>query len=203
MDGVISEFGPNAIRVAESLWPDFKLPCDYEPKDYGYTDLFSPVQWDAIWTEIKTIPDFWLRQEAFDENVSVLRTWIAETGHEIFFITSRRDTGGKSAWLQTSLWLHNHRLIRPNCFVETVDRAADKKDYIKHWGIEMGLDDLPSTVEAANTIAGHQCFLMSQPWNREANLPRVKSVREFLDIVDRAAATDCQDNPTTPRLMLD
>lgn len=207
-DGVISEFGSNAIRVARSLWPDFKLPPDYEPSDYGYTDLFSAKQWDAIWAEIKTIPDFWLRQMPFAASTSALRIWMNYGWgryQDIYFITSRRSTGGVGSRPQTILWLYEQGLYPKNRqpTVICVDGAAKKIDHITELGLQFGLDDLESTVAATNLVPGHQCFLMSQPWNRSANLPRVKSVREFLDVVDRAAQSDCPDSLATPRLTQD
>lgn len=186
MDGVLSEFGPNAIRVANDLWPHRKVPRNYVPKDYDYTDLFSAAEWNAIWDEIKTTPDFWLRQGCFHANVSALRTWMHSTNHEIFFITSRKATGGVGSRPQTILWLNMYGLYpkdhRPT--VIAVNNAKEKKKYIEEYKIDFGIDDLPSTVTEANMLSYHHCYLLDQPWNRDSNEARVESLQEFLDIVD-------------------
>ena len=186
VDGVLANFEQNVIGVANSLWPG-KLPLDYVPQNWAYSDVFSTEDWSKVWEEIKTIPDFWLREPPISDNVSALRTWMHLCpDHEIFFITSRIDTGGIKAADQTREWLYNLGLRDSRTHVIAVKRAEEKKQIVADLKIDIGLDDYAPTVEALNTIPHHYCFLLDRPWNRESKQPRVHSVKDFLNMTHPA-----------------
>lgn len=185
IDGVVSDFVSNAIDVANDLWPG-SVPLTYVPQNYNFTEVLREAQWQEIWAKIKTIPNFWLRQRPIYRNVAELSVWMEHTDHELFFITSRKSTGGVGARPQTILWLHQYGLYPENDppTVIAVESAKDKKKYIEEFRIDMGIDDLPSTVTEVNMLPWHSSYLLSQPWNQECNLTRVNSMAEFLDIVE-------------------
>jgi len=108
------------------------------------------------------------------------------TNHEIYFITSRKSTGGVGSRPQTILWLYNHGLYPKNNppTVIAVNGAKEKRKYIEEYRIDFGVDDLPSTVIDVNMLSWHHCYLMNRSWNQNSNITRVNSLQEFLDIVD-------------------
>ena len=189
LDGVLADFVQNVIPVANELWPNL-LPADYHPPDWDFSDKFSSQDWDTVWGEIKKIPDFWFRAKPIESNVSALRTWLKSTEHQVFYITSRIETGSAylSAHMQTAQWLMHHDLYPSWARLIVVTSAEKKTEVIASNGIDYGIDDYAPTVNALNMISWHHCYLLDQPWNQSSNQSRVSSVQEFLDIVDLAAA---------------
>lgn len=191
LDGVISSFTSNAVRVINELWPEKNLPADFVPADWDYTGILEKKDWSIFWDHARSVPDFWLRQPPIEENVSALRTWLKETEHQVFYITSRIDTGGMSAHLQTAQWLIRNNIYPPEVSLIVAGKPPDKEKYIREHSIDYGIDDLPATVSAVNMISWHHCFLLDRPYNREiSNQARVYHLQEFLDIVDSAALAE-------------
>lgn len=187
VDGVLANFEKNVAQVANSIWPG-KVPPDFRPDTWSYDGVFTKDDWNRVWDDIKTIPNFWLRAAPIQENVSALRTWLRpeQKQHEIFYITSRMPTGGVDSKSQTQLWLHKHGLY-PEATVIAVNKPEEKKEIIRRYEIDLGIDDYAPTVGSLNELPEHHCYLLSQPWNQNTNQTRVNSLQEFLDLVDSAA----------------
>jgi hypothetical protein len=188
MDGVLTCFEKNVALVANERWPG-KFPEGYIPQDWDYTGMFTKEEWKQVWDDIKTIPDFWFRQPAIENNIEALRKFRETSKNPIWFITSRIPTGGVSARYQTQLWLMKYKIISYNNMetsrVIAVDRPEDKDKWIKEFGIDVSIDDLAPTVIRHNTeIPGHTAYLLRQPWNTHCtDQPTVNSVQEFLEII--------------------
>lgn len=184
MDGVLTCFEKNVYLVAEFLWPG-KMPQNYIPTDWDYSDIFTKKEWNEIWTKIKTIPDFWLRQPEMPESVKALKEFRLFNNSPIWFITSRLPTGGVSARYQTQLWLLQRQLISVNDLekVIAVVKPQDKQELIESLAIDVSIDDLTETVVRHNTVHGHRAYILDQPWNQHCKEPRVYSVKQFLDII--------------------
>ena len=187
LDGVISDFVANAMSAAADVYPDIELPKNYQPKDWDFTDIFTKRDWDTIWTYIKELPDFWLRSKPIQENTVALRTWLKTTKHQVFYITSRMSTGDQSAYQQSAQWLIRHSLYPPTAQLIVTANPGQKKQIVEYHGIEMGIDDLPSTVGDLNLLSYHHCYLLNQEWNQNSNQARCRNLQEFLDLVDLAA----------------
>ena len=184
-DGVLANFEKNVIQVANARWPG-KLPQDYVPSDWDYTDVFNKQDWHQVWEDIKLIPDFWLREPAITEGVEALAEFRKNNKSKIWFLTSRMNTGDVSAKYQTQLWLMKHGLINLTNEdinrVIAVDSPEQKEQYIRGFGIDVSIDDLPSTVERHNKIPGHTAYLLRCPWNTFCvDQPTVDSVVQFLE----------------------
>lgn len=184
MDGVLTCFNDNVRMVAEKLWPG-KMPENYIPINWDYTDIFTKKDWDMVWDQIRIIPDFWFRQPTYPDAVRALKEFRLVNKSPIWFITSRMATGGNSARYQTQLWLLRHGLIAFNDLekVIAVDKPIEKMKWIESIGIDVSIDDFGPTIERHNKIPNHRAFLLDQPWNKEYNEPRVYSVKEFLEKV--------------------
>jgi hypothetical protein len=186
LDGVLSAFTTNLVRTANEIWPN-KLPLDYVPSDWDYIDVFTKEDWSVFWETAKKIPDFWLRQTPIVKNLLPLQKWIKTTKHQIFYITSRIETGGISGYEQSAQWLIRQHIYPPTAQLIVVPKSTDKKKYIIEYNIDFGIDDLPATVADLNLLPWHTSYLLDQPYNQNSNQGRVQSLQEFLDIVDSSA----------------
>lgn len=186
IDGVLSAFTPNVVQIANELWPG-KIPLDYFPRDWDYSDVLSKEEWDEIWQNVAKIPDFWLRQQPIEPNVRALQSFLAEDRHQVFYITSRHDTG-TPAYQQTAQWLIHHDLYLMPARLVVTKKPSEKKQVVQEHNIEMGIDDLPSTVADMNLMSWHHCFLLDAPYNQTTNQARVHSLQEFLDLVRTSAS---------------
>jgi len=184
MDGVLTSFEKNVRLVAEEMWPG-KMPENYIPLDWDYTDIFTKKEWSAVWDKIKTIPNFWLRQPEMPENVQALKDFRLVNSAPIWFLTSRQATGGVSAQYQTQLWLLQRQLIGlgDTSKVIAVSKPEEKEQHIKELGIDFSIDDLSETVVRHNLIPNHKAYVLDQPWNQHCKEPRVYSVKQFLEII--------------------
>lgn len=188
LDGVICNFSSQIVGIANSLWPG-KLPLDYEPKNYHYTGDLTHEEWDSVWAKIRTIPDFYEQGPGYEDNLQALRTFLhTQSNHDIYFVTSRSDTGGVPVGLQSSRWLRDNGITSGfnHLAVVPVHSAETKKFVMSDLDIDFSIDDLGVTVEGCSVLRGHKAFLLDRPWNRDKNYgPRVLSMEEFLSKVLR------------------
>lgn len=189
LDGVVYCFTHQITGIANSLWPG-RLPEGHEPKDYGYSGDLSKDDWEQVWAKIKTDPTFYERGPAYEENIQALRVFLSnQSGHEIYFVTSRQDTGGVSVALQTRRWLHKQGVLglyASGNYLAVIPVASPevKKFIMTDMDIHFSIDDMGSTVEACNAVKGHKAVLLSRPWNQERNYGRrVASLAEYFDII--------------------
>jgi hypothetical protein len=186
LDGVLANFGAQVISAANRLWPN-KMPEDYVPDNWDYADVLNKEDWKAVWAEIKATPDFWLDEKEQGNGVEELRDFLDYNTAEVYFITSRAETVGDSVLVQSSQWLSNRRRLWPRNGYSTVIPVADpkkKRDVIEALKLPFMLDDYAVTVEGLQTLKTTKTYLLDQPWNRyAAHLPRVFSVKEYLEIV--------------------
>lgn len=182
LDGVLACWGTSAIEVANSLWPG-KIPLDYIPSHWDWPDVLNKSEWDQIWTVIKTQPDFWTRIPGYEQNISELQDFLKDSPEtRLFFITARIRTGEVSARSQTEQWLAKFGLW-PRGKLSTVltSRPEGKIDLMREANIAFSLDDKKETVAACQMLINHEAFLFDQPWNQDSDLPRVYSIKEYLE----------------------
>lgn len=188
LDGVLARFETKAVEVANKLWPG-KLPWDYVPQNWNYTDVFSAEDWDKVWIEIKQTPNFWGSIKGYVDNIHSLQSFFNyNPTFDAYFITSRVETAGDSPLVQSFQWLQERYLAPRNghSAIIAVSDAKMKAQVIQALKIPYFLDDYAPTVEQLNNLDGFrpQAFVLDRPWNRyAANLPRVFSVAEYLKIV--------------------
>lgn len=192
IDGVLANFEKNVVLVANNLWPG-KLPYNYVPQDWDYSDKFIKEDWAKVWEQIKLIPDFWLRQPPIPDAILAFKKFRKQHPEvPIYFITARMATGGNSAVYQTQLWLMKYGLItyKEANNVIAVNKPVEKLKHLKELNIDIMIDDHGPTVKAQNE-AGVKTYLLRQPWNREyTDLPIVQSVEQFCDILSKTIESD-------------
>ena len=189
-DGVLSQFGGRVIEIANKLWPG-KMPLDYVPTNWDYTDALTKDEWKEVWLEIRATYKFWVNCLPYRENVWALRMFMNKhKDADVYFITSRAETIGESVLAQTSKWLdwqdlwprHGHATVIP------VADSQHKAAVIQALQLPFFLDDYAVTVESLQSLPGTKTYVLDQPWNRHVELPRVASVAEYLKIVEGSNA---------------
>lgn len=184
LDGVLAAFEQTVPRFTN------KVPNNYIPTDWNWTDVLSEQDWEDIWERIRHNNNFWLSVPEYQENVTVLRDfWIKNPGLDIYFVTSRSETAGESVMVQTCQWLKVRELWPRNghSSVIVVKQPSQKYKIMRALGIPFSLDDKPETVWDC-MIKDHQPFLLNRSWNSgfKGNIVRVNSVAEYLGFVKRA-----------------
>lgn len=103
---------------------------------------------------------------------------LTEAGHSVHIVTDRPP----AALADTSWWVDTHL---PGYTSLTVSRD---KTVFKEYGdpTYYGIDDRVENVETMRS-AGIYAYLLDAPWNEDADLPRVRSLDEYVDKVLRRA----------------
>lgn len=179
LDGVLADFGSCVVAVGNSLWPG-KFPPGYLPDNWNYDGYLTDAEWGRIWEKIKATDYFWENEGELPGCRQLLQR--VSPYDEIFFITARAKTIGEPPSVQSARWLHERKLWPRNGYstVLQVEDSKHKADLFRGLKINFMLDDYAPTVESLNNIEGMHAYVLDQPWNRYANLPRVSSVDEYL-----------------------
>lgn len=189
IDGVLANFTRPFQATANSLYPG-RLEENYAPKDFWYTDRMSSVESLAALDSTLQIHNLWAKLEPLQGAVE-LRNLLHEShmnNVDIFYVTHRPKTPGMSALAQTNRWLVHNDLMRGNTTTIVVDKSQDKAHLYEILNIKFSVDDRPDTIQACRAIPDHRPYLLDCSWNvGDTHLPRVKSVREFMQIVLDAA----------------
>ena len=184
LDGVVANF----VRAIDGL------PANYEPPDWDFSDVFSREDWSKVWTRIKATENFWEKLSVYPENTTALRNFLTdESGHEIYYLTSRAKTVGRAVSLQTDNWLYHNALWSRRNFsaVIAVSNAAFKKDILASLEIEAFVDDYGPTVEECSSIENCKTYLLDRPWNRDKNYgKRIFTLDQFFNIITNKKPAD-------------
>jgi 5'(3')-deoxyribonucleotidase len=186
IDGVLACFGKGFVQVVNSLYPKKNLPLNYEPNSWFYEDVLTKEEMDAGWNKAISTPFFWENLDPYITNVKVLREFLMTYHREFdaYYVTSRVNTPGDSAFAQTSRWLLDMDILNFNTSLLVVSKAGDKLPIFRGLDIKAVVDDYLPTAIAANEIPGLTSFLYDRPWNktdRPENLKVVLTLQEYLD----------------------
>lgn len=168
-DGVICRFEKAFFEAANSIWPG---RCDptYRPKSWDDFPPLTKADMRVVWDKIKATENFWLKTEAYTDNVgSLAKFLLTTTGNDVWIVTSRTRTAGMTVAKQTKLWLHacgvgngvNYLGVVP------VDNSDLKAEIYRAMQIEFSIDDKGETVQACDQLPNHTAFLLDREWNTE------------------------------------
>jgi hypothetical protein len=187
LDGVLAHFNASTDSIIRRLVPRFTTHEGIVyPSTWNWSDIISKDEWDAIWDEINSNPRYWADIPPYEENVNSLIHFMDTTNDNvlIYYITSRKPTGGVSVELQTWDWLNKHLLwfdYRTTLLV--VHTAAEKVNLVRALNINGIIDDYVPTVESCRKYC--KSYLLNQPWNQSArqgyDINTVNTLQEFLD----------------------
>lgn len=187
LDGVLGNFTAEVIRAANSLWPN-KIPVGYSPDNWDYQGALTSEEWKQVWTALIDTENLWLNEQELI-GVSHLQKFLKKHPlAEVYFITSRAETKGMSVLVQSTQWLEQRGLwSRFNrSTVIPVKRPSDKIQVLEDFNIPFFLDDHAPTISVIQKLSNTKAYVLDELHNQYAKfLPRVKSVEEYLQIVER------------------
>jgi hypothetical protein len=191
IDGILCDFTGEMVRILRNKL-NVPLPEGYQPEDWGWVSANLPVDaMDKAWDIIYDTENFWEKLNPNLDNIMTMSEWFgenAEKGCDIFFITARSDTAGRSAKHQSERWLREF-LGQPKQAITVlpVKSGLDKAEMVYTLELNFSIDDNTPTICNNKGIKGHSAYLLNRPWNRDSrfyDLKTVDSLKEFLDIVD-------------------
>lgn len=188
IDGVLARFGRGFVKSINRLFPEKNLSLDYEPASWFYTEVLNPEEMKQAWEATIATRNLWKNLDSYEENVEALARFVhrEHKNFDVYFITSRVDTPGDSAFSQTAHWLLERDLMLYNTSLLVVKEAKEKQAILRALHIEASVDDYLPTAISSNEIEGHQSFLYNRPWNvdgRPENLRVVSNLESYLEEV--------------------
>jgi 5' nucleotidase, deoxy (Pyrimidine), cytosolic type C protein (NT5C) len=206
MDGVLADFGSAFHAVEDRLFPDAGgLPPgqpeleeeqpDEKPAPASLHELRQ--RRDAIWSAIRSTPDFWMMLRPMEEGaVRRLHGLMLRHRWEVFFITQRPATAGDTVQRQTQHWLVAQGFDLPSVLVIAGSRgaaaAALRLDY--------HVDDSPQNCVDVVAAARARAVLIGESTDpmvtnaRKLGIAIAPSIGEALDLLDQASMA--HSNPT-------
>ena len=145
---------------------------------------------DLIWKTIQSTPDFWNTLKPIDASaVRRIHALMLQHGWEVFFITQRPNTDGRTVQRQTQQWLVAQGFDWPSVLVLGGSRGAAagalRLDYL--------VDDTLMNCVAVRSESIARTILIVRDGDepmvasaRKAGIGTVTSVAEALDILERA-----------------
>ena len=184
MDDVLCNFQKKEVEIMHAMYgrpPLGTMPIDWEGSNLQVT----PDEYKAFWTEATTVWNLWEFLEplpSFDHDTKRL-LYSTNARHDVFFVTNRFPTLGKTPMKQTKAWLHNVAgILQPNVML-----AKDKGPMASVLELDAFLDDRPKNcldVLAARPAA--RVYLCNSSHNQpfsDPRIPRVKDLKEFLNLI--------------------
>ena len=199
IDGVICDFSKAFIATVNRERPRFFV-SNYTPVHWDYHDRLTAYEMQYFWDKTVETPRLWQNLQPLP-GVSELHkelSRLSNYGVSIYYITNRQQSPGPPPLEQTNIWLDTFRLRGRHTSTIIVPNSASKAGLMRDLNTRFSLDDKPETVDACNQVTGHSAYLFDANWNQGFNLPRVKSVSEYLRIVmnfvDRKITVDNRED---------
>ncbi|MHA1730350.1 MAG: 5' nucleotidase, NT5C type [Promethearchaeota archaeon] len=184
LDGVVSDYTKRFLEVADELYGIFdKVGRISSVSSWHFHDAgigITEEQEEEIFRETQNKENFWENLDSLltDADREILRQFLADPKYEIYAITARYPTRGRSILVQTSRWLLKQ--VGPGISVIPAEKKAEVCQVL---GIKVALEDSPVYSKELKQ-GGVEVVLVDRPYNRETDsLPRVESVREFFELL--------------------
>jgi uncharacterized protein len=176
-DGVLSDFNRRFIEIANDKFDKHVTPT--QVTNWDYVGLYTPEEVSQVWNEaIKPAHNFWMTLEPIER----IKLTEESVKHTLLFITSRVPTAGDSIELQTASWLSwRMGVMFPTVLV--VKHATEKYKLFRDLHLDAYIEDKPSTIEQMQDH-NQNVFIYDQPYNQGVLGQRVKTVGEYLRIVE-------------------
>jgi len=153
---------------------------------------------DQVWSAIEATPDFWTTLKPIEPGaVERLHELSGEHHWEVFFITQRPATAGRTVQWQTFTWLVEHGFRTPSVIPLSGGRgraaAALKLDFL--------IDDTPQNCVDVLSDSSTRAILLVDPEDhvatksaRRLGIGTAHSIQEVLDLLVQATAA--RENPS-------
>lgn len=188
LDGVLADFTSRMRDLLNSLF-NLNLPDDYVPQDWHWADAnLKPGMMAEAWKVIGNTPDFWESASPYVHNMVEMVSWFhdhADRDHEVYFITARNETAGRTARDQSARWLREYiGSTAPDINVFVTSKGTDKKYVLEALGVHYFIDDHHETINHTRAVKSCKSYLLDQPWNRKdrnKDIEVVYSLAEFFE----------------------
>jgi hypothetical protein len=190
LDGVVCDFISAFVREVNDVWPG-KLPINYQPQDWDWSDAMTEDEISRVWKIIKNKSNWWLSVPPDLGNVHALALHrIRHPNDEIFYVTARVSTKGMPPMHQAQVWLKECGISGLGTSV-IVDHSSNKSAIFNSLECNANVDDkLEAVIDHDRKTNG--AFLLDRPWNREGRpvgISVVSSLEEFFRKAGKSAAS--------------
>ena len=185
IDGVLARFDRAFVALINDLF-DKNLALDYQPNSWEYEEVLTPAEMSQAFNRIKNQKNFWRNLKGYDNNIDSLQRFLHDEHKffDVYYVTSRMDTEGESAFGQTARWLINYNLLLYNTSLLVVRDPGQKNHILRGLNVKCSIDDYLPTVIQSMAISDHQAYLLDRPWNqknRPHDIKVVESVRQYIE----------------------
>ena len=188
-----------AEQQAESK-TDAQVAADAERREGDRRNAvrFATRHRDRVWRTIESTPNFWTSLKPLEEGtVKRLYELTDELNWEVFFITQRPATAGRTVQWQTHEWLVEHGFRTPSVIPLSGGRgkaaSALRLDYLVDDTPQNCVDVLSDSSTRAILLVDHNDPL-AETSARRLGIGVAHSVQEALDLLVQATAA--RANPT-------
>lgn len=196
IDGVLANFVGAFSKLAhERFGKPAKLP--YEQVDWDWANAgITEKEISKLWAVIRATENFWQTLEPYPVDLLLP----VSLQHDVYFITHRVSTAGRSTTEQSARWIQYHYGIK---FPQVIPTRF-KGDVADALQLDAFIDDKPSNIiEVAKRVPEADVFVLDAGYNRVPELdgfPRVKSVDYFLRevIVDTERSEYLEQSASEP-----
>lgn len=185
-DGVLCDFNSAYIQlIKEELGVDLPPVSDTYPNKWDYLrDAGVTRELEStLWEKIKVSRSFWYRLNHFEGTVKFLHEVTNTFGPEnIWFITARV---GDTAQKQTEMWVRQYGARNPQVIV-----SKEKGKHCVDLSITHYIDDKNENCAEVVAISPNtKVYMLARPWNQQQEgIPRLESLRQFMDELNKAVA---------------
>lgn len=176
IDGVLADFDEacgRAMTLAPNELSAEVLAAVRRPASYWYEkrDLVGPENWEWFWSRAVTYYTVFASSRPIGRELF----YLDQLPGEKFLITSRP----KLCRPQTFEWLSTYQVAVEG--VLHVNSPEEKVEWVNALKLDYFVDDHPRTVmDMIPHAPGTQCYVFDQPWNRDVEAPRIRSLEELL-----------------------
>jgi 5'(3')-deoxyribonucleotidase len=199
MDGTLADLGSAYVALEERLFGpagtahEQPAPELREVEQHKKPSKRSSTQRrDDVWQVIESTPNFWTTLKPIDAGaIKRLYELTGEHNWEVFFITQRPQTEGRTVQWQTHSWLVEHGFATPSVIPLSGGRgraaAALRLDYL--------IDDTPQNCVDVLSDSSARAILLVHPDDtlaaasaRRLGIGTAHTIGEALDLLVRATA---------------
>jgi hypothetical protein len=215
MDGVLADFssafrevelslfGPSSEVNAES--PEVEAANEENDETPPAADGKTPGEIrrrrDAIWSAIHHTPDFWTTLRPLDPTaVARIHETMLRRSWEVFFITQRPATVGRTVQRQTQEWLHQQGFDMPSVLVISGSRGAAAGALRLTYHVDdspQNCIDVVSDSKAKPILIVPERDEVTENSARRLRIGIARSISEALDQLEQAS----DSAPKEPRLL--
>jgi uncharacterized HAD superfamily protein len=182
LDGVLADFIKEFVSLLNEMYglpEEGALPTDWNLSNFG----LSKEQIAATWQRTLNTKNFHLSLPRYSSTLD-LKKLKSNKDFQLYFISTRLETVGLPADVQSIKWLQNKYEI--DC--PTVLLVGAKGPIAKALELDAFIDDKPETCLDVWEATNCRVYLQDRPWNRwfdPAPIVRVPSIDDFVDRILR------------------